>query len=912
MGTFTNFLSEIGLDDLRQVGGKGANLGHLIEAGFPVPPGFCVLAHAYESFLSDTGLEHHIGEMIEAMDFADLEAVENEAGRMRDLIVSSPVPDPVQREVISAYSGLLADAGENDLVAVRSSVGTKNLASTSFPGQMDTYYNVRGETELVEKVKECWASVFSYPAMVNRHVRGLDFSDVFIAPLVQLMIAADSAGVIFTVNPLNNRSDEMVVNSCFGLGEGVVSGELDCDHFVVDRESLEILDKKIGEKAFKIVLDSKKGRGSRRATLSEEEGGKPSLSPDQVSELVRAARRVEEQYDSPQDIEWAFRGGELFILQSRKITTGVVDVEDKTPGEWVSEFDSTVDPDYPEYTLANISEVMPGVLTPLSITSGMGYLDYGFVKTNEGFGLMRGINPKGEYTFLGVFYGRAHLNLTVLKAITEKLPGATSQEFERLTPDEEDIQRDEKFHPTPGALLTLIGAVFGLLYKVITAPRGARAARKDLDKRIAEFKQYDFEKMPYGEFLEILRESQGDSERVFPLHITASQLAVVYFDSLRKATLRWLDDTEGILASRLVTGLHNLESAMPSAHIWDLSRIVKESGELEDIFRRNEPELILEVLQANGSPRAKEFLTSLDSFLEKFGYRSVFEAEMMLPNWSDDPSYVFAMIRNYLDTDADSSPHKLARRQESDRKKALADTLGRLSGPRRLLLRYLTRQAQKFIGLREYMKAVLITGIAEVKKETNILSRRFTADGFISEPSDIFFLTKDEVEVIMEGRVDEIQVESVVARRRREHERNQTVVLPEYSHGRPRPLSSKELELELEGEFEVLRGLAVSPGKVTGKARVITDPRHNAMIRPGEILVAPVTDAAWTPLFVTAGAIVVDVGGPLSHGSIVAREYGIPGVLSVGLATRLIKTGQVITVDGDHGRVYLHPHENES
>ena len=912
MGTFTNFLSEIGLDDLRQVGGKGANLGHLIEAGFPVPPGFCVLAHAYESFLSDTGLEHHIGEMIEAMDFADLEAVENEAGRMRDLIVSSPVPDPVQREVISAYSRLLADAGENDLVAVRSSVGTKDLASTSFPGQMDTYYNVRGEAELVEKVKECWASVFSYPAMVNRHVRGLDFSNVFIAPLVQLMIAADSAGVVFTVNPLNNCSEEMVVNSCFGLGEGVVSGELDCDHFVVDRDSGGILEKEIGEKTFKIVLDSKKGRGSRRATLSEEEGGRPSLSTEEVSELVRAALRVEEQYDSPQDIEWAFRGGELFILQSRRITTSVVDIEDETPGEWVSEFDSTVDPDYPEYTLANISEVMPGVLTPLSITSGMGYLDYGFVKTNEGFGLMRGVNPKSEYTFLGVFYGRAHLNLTVLKAITEKLPGATSQEFERLTPDEEDIQRDEKFHPTPGALLTLIGAVFGLLYKVITAPRGARAARKDLDKRIAEFKQYDFEKMPYGEFLEILRESQGDSERVFPLHITASQLAVVYFDSLRKATLRWLDDTEGILASRLVTGLHNLESAMPSAHIWDLSRIVKESGELEDIFRRNEPELILEVLQANGSPRAKEFLTSLDSFLEKFGYRSVFEAEMMLPNWSDDPSYVFAMIRNYLDTDADSSPHKLARRQESDRKKALADTLGRLSGPRRLLLRYLTRQAQKFIGLREYMKAVLITGIAEVKKETNILSRRFTADGFISEPSDIFFLTKDEVEVIMEGRVDEIQVESVVARRRREHERNQTVVLPEYSHGRPRPLSSKELELELEGEFEVLRGLAVSPGKVTGKARVITDPRHNAMIRPGEILVAPVTDAAWTPLFVTAGAIVVDVGGPLSHGSIVAREYGIPGVLSVGLATRLIKTGQVITVDGDHGRVYLHPHENES
>ena len=882
-----------------------------MEAGFPVPAGFCVLARAYESFLSDAGLEQRIGDLIDTVDFDDLETVENEAGRIRELVLSTPIPDPIQREIVSAYSRLISNAGESYLVAVRSSVGTKDLSSTSFPGQMDTYHNVRGEAELVNKVKECWASVFSYPAMVNRHIRGLHCSDVFIAPLVQLMIAAESAGVIFTMNPLNNRSDQMVINSCFGLGEGVVSGELDCDHFVVDRDSLEILEKKTGKKSYKIVLDSRKGRGSHRVPLSEDEGRRPSLSSGRISELVRAAQRVEERYDSPQDIEWAFRGGELFILQSRRITaSGAVDVENGTPGEWVSEFDSTVDPDYPEYTLANISEVMPGVLTPISITSGMAYLDYGFVKTNQGFGLMKGVNPRSEYTFLGVFYGRAHLNVTVLRAITSKLPGATTQEFERMTPEEEEAHSPEKFRLTPGSLLTLVGAVFGLLYKVITAPRGARAAKKDLDIRIAEFRQHDFEKMPYGEFLELMRESQGHSKRIFPLHITASQLAVVYFDSLRKATKRWLGDTEGILASRLVTGLHNLESAMPSTHIWDLSRIVKDTGELDDIFRTNQPEAILEVLQASQSPPAREFLASLRSFLDKFGYRSVFEAEMMLPNWNDDPSYVFAMIRNYLDTDADSSPHILARRQESDRKKALAEAMGGLSGPRRLLLRYLTRQAQKYIGLREYMKAVLTTGIAEVKKETNTLSRRFTADGFISEPSDIFFLTKDEVEAIMEGGCDGISLESTVARRRREHERNQTVVLPEYSNGRPRPLSEKELELQ--EDFEVLRGLAVSPGKVTGKARVITDPRSNAMIKPGEILVAPVTDAAWTPLFVTAGAIVVDVGGPLSHGSIVAREYGIPGVLSVGVATRLIETGQVITVDGDHGRVYLHPRRNES
>jgi len=761
----------------------------------------------------------------------------------------------------------------------------------------------------MEKVRECWASVFSYPATVNRHARNLDFSDIFIAPVVQLMVESESAGVVFTVNPINNHPDEMVINSCFGLGEGVVSGELDCDHFVVNRHSLEVLESCIKVKTFKITLDSSYRHGNRKVPLSIQEGGRPSLSNDEVLEVVRAALEVEEQYESPQDIEWAYRGGELFILQSRRIT-GLVETGGDTPGDWVSEFDTTVDPQYPEYTLANISEVMPGVLTPLSISSGMDFLDYGFVKTNKGFGLMKGINPRSEYTFLGVFYGRAHLNVTVLKAITAKLPGATSQEFYRMTPEEEEMRREERFRFTPRSLLTLIGAVSGISYKMITTPRGARASRKDLDEKMAEFRRYDFENMPYDEFLEIIRTSRAKSERIFPLHITASQLAVVYFDSLRKATKRWLDDTEGILASRLVTGLHDIESAIPSTHIWDLSRIVKESGELEGIFTENEPGEILELLRVSRTPDAKRFLESLESFLEQFGYRGVFEAEMMLPNWRDDPGYVFAMIRNYLDTDDGSSPRNLARRQESDRKKAIAETVEKLSGPRRLLLRYLTGQAQKYIGLREYMKAVLVTGISEVKRETNTLSRRFKADGFVSEPGDIFFLTRREVESILEGKRDEIPVEDLVARRRREHERNMTVVLPEYSIGRPRPLSSKELEPE--GECEVLRGLAVSPGKVTGRARVITDPRHNALIKPGEILVAPVTDAAWTPLFVTAGAIVVDVGGPLSHGSIVAREYGMPGVLSVKAGTRLIKTGQMITVDGDNGRVYLHPRESES
>ncbi len=230
----TASLSEIGLDDVARVGGKGANLGHLLKGGFPVPPGFCVLSEAYESFLAQPDLEHRIRGILDPLDLSDLTAVEEAAARIRELFLSVPLPAPTEWQIAAAYRGLLEEAGADALVAVRSSVGTKDLSVTSFPGQMDTYHNLRGEDEVLRKVVECWASAFSFKAMVNRHSRGIAHFDVFVAPLVQAMVAADSAGVIFTANPLNGREDQLVINACHGLGEGVVSGELQCDHLVLD------------------------------------------------------------------------------------------------------------------------------------------------------------------------------------------------------------------------------------------------------------------------------------------------------------------------------------------------------------------------------------------------------------------------------------------------------------------------------------------------------------------------------------------------------------------------------------------------------------------------------------------------------------------------------------------------------
>jgi pyruvate,water dikinase len=905
LGAFTAFLSELGLDDLRQAGGKGANLGHLTQAGFPVPSGFCVLSPAYEMFLETSELQANIKDILDGIAFSHLPDVEEGAARIRGVMESTPLPEPIGQEIIVAYGQLTADKGEGALVAVRSSVGTRDLSTTSFPGQMDTYHNLRGIDEVLVKVRECWASAFSYAALINRHARKIAHFEVFVAPVVQLMVAAESAGVIFTVNPLDNNPEQMAVNACLGLGESVVSGQADCDHFVVDRNSAAILEEEIAAKDSKIVLDASRGEGNRKVSLSGEERTSPSISGEQIEELVKTARAIEDSYGIPQDIEWAFYGGMLYILQSRKIA-GTDDADREVAEgaeEWISEFDTSVDPLFDEFTLSNISEVLPGVLTPMSI-SDIDCLDYGFFKTNSDLGLMKHIKPMKEMVFLDIFYGRCHLNLSVAKAMLTQLPGANIKEFDRR-----ETSEGEKgvYRPTPRNLLILPVIIARLFYYAVVTPREARALGDEYEEKIEEAKMIDFETVSYGEIFDRIEESRGKLFKAMATHIMISQLAVTYFDFLCKITAKLLDDDQGMLAARLVTGMQSLESARPSVYIWDLSRMVKDSRRLRGIFESNDPGDILSLLEEDTSPQSEEFLDSLSSFLDDFGYRGIFESEAMMLNWDEDPSYLFAAIKNYLPAEDDSSPRIIASRQERERDQAMQEARSRLKRLEWSILRYIIKQAQTFISLREYMKSILVKGLTHGKKVFRVVSRRLVEQGLLQDPEDIYFLTSREVEALAKGRAENIPVEELVARRRKEYERNLTVTLPEHSKGRPRPLTPQELEIK--EEVETLKGIGVSPGKVTGKARVIKDPLLNAEIRPGEILVAPVTDAAWTPLFVTASATVVEVGGALSHGSIVAREFGIPCVVNATAATRIIKTGQMITVDGGQGRVYLHPVE---
>jgi len=406
--------------------------------------------------------------------------------------------------------------------------------------------------------------------------------------------------------------------------------------------------------------------------------------------------------------------------------------------------------------------------------------------------------------------------------------------------------------------------------------------------------------MGVEDFAELLDLKSREGREIITLHILNSQLSPAYYGALRKLARNWLGDETGAFSARLVTGLATMESARPTVGIHRLYRFVADSPGLTRLFRENEAREILPRLEKSHEAEAEEFRGRLDSFLKEYGYRAVAEAEMRAPSWDEDPTFVLAMIKNFLRAERVEDPADIEVRQRKDREAATKEALEGLGIGRKGIFKWVLKEACTFLAARENGKALTILGLHDLKKTLRALSRRLSEEGMLEEPDDIYFLSMEELIAYCRG--GKIDVSSLIPPRKQEYERDMKLALPETFSGRPVPVQQDE-ELP---ETRVLKGLPVSPGRVTGPARVIMDPREDAHLEQGEILVAPVTDTGWTPLFILAKGLVVDIGGLLSHGSIVAREYGIPGVLNVMVGTKLIKTGQIITVDGAKGEVYLH------
>ncbi len=314
---FTLSLQEIGKDDVQRCGGKGANLGELTQIGARVPPAFCVVADAMPYLLHSNGLDDPIAGAAGRLDFEDLNALEAATAGIRAMIASARIPDDLETEILERYRALVNDA--NRYVAVRSSVAVRDSPISSFPGMMDTYHYVLGEVELLEKIRECWASLWTARGAFARHRQGIAHDRGLIAPVIQLMVNADVAGVLFTANPITRATTEIVIESNWGLGESVVSGRSMNDFFILDKESLAIRERRIARKNLMVTMDLGKGSGRIEEPVPPARASEPTLSEAQLVELGRASKGIEDHFGFNVDMEWAYQDGTLYILQARRI-----------------------------------------------------------------------------------------------------------------------------------------------------------------------------------------------------------------------------------------------------------------------------------------------------------------------------------------------------------------------------------------------------------------------------------------------------------------------------------------------------------------------------------------------------------------------------------------------------------------
>ena len=513
-----------------------------------------------------------------------------------------------------------------------------------------------------------------------------------------------------------------------------------------------------------------------------------------------------------------------------------------------------------------------------------------------------GIKLKTQEPFSAYFYGRPFLNASMMLEVADQTPfgsvEAIMDQFFGRTRDP-----NAKAHrPSLRKMAGYAAIMPRLLWFQLRMPADIRRAERIVDGFQQDMAARPFEKRSMEQ---LVRASEDGLERggeVAVTHVAGAGITSSAFEWLRRCTESWLDDKNGTLQATLCTGLAALESAAPAYDLWELSRLVLASPQLTEAFAAHDGSEIEHRLESLAGDDIDAFRSHLAAFLKQHGHRSVMEAEIAAKSWSEDKPTVLAMVRNYLHADESSDPRRMEERQRNEREQATQGALRRLSRWQRPIFRYVLKQAQEWVAMREHTKSLFMHSVQRARLVSRELARRLVQRGLLDDTWDLYWLTWDEAKSLVAGSLARDDAYAQIRRRQAEDERNKDVLLPETFHGRPKPLRLADIDLP---EEKLLRGIAVSPGRVTGPARVILDPRKDATIEPGEILVAPVTDAGWTPLFVAAAGVVVDVGGTLSHGSTVAREYGLPAVVNVKHGTRMIRTGQTITVDGTQGIVLL-------
>lgn len=861
---FIKHFSEIDDADLSSVGGKGLNLGKLTRVGFPVPNGFCVTTDAYR--LSVQGL-----------------SAQNE-NSVRDI----ELPPELVAEIRTAREKL-----QTTTVAVRSSATAEDLAEASFAGQQDTFLNVTSD-ELLDALKACWASLWSERAITYRQTQKITDEGLAIAVVIQEMCEADVSGVLFTVAPFNENAT--IIESNWGLGESVVSGAITPDSFHVSRETGEVLERNVATKREMVTA-----AGVSEVVATQQDV--PSLTDAQLKELTQLGMQVETYYGQPMDIEWALADGQFVLLQSRPITTPPERVHpaseiDQAAIEKVRQAEIQILEGYAEvadtiWCHYNLAEVLPA---PLPMTwavmkefmSGTG----GLGKAYRGLGFYPSKRANND-GILDLICGRIYVNLNrEAELYFEDFPFA--HDFNAL---KQSPQKAMYAQARPD--ITKSRASFWLklplhIIRMSTAEMRLRQCRSDFDRLLTEEVFPEFQIAVEAE-REISYSDLTDTELVgkfeewraktlddfAPKALTATLLAGFSLQRLEAALQKCLDETAAkTLANRLISGISGNLTVETNAKLWKVA-----TGDLP-----------------------------LTDFLKDYGHRAINEFELAQPRWREDTTYLEQIVASFrsgeitspIQTDGETlekhpseptlrpslskdNDEKQQIEQHESVEKELTTLLENKTGLRKQIASELDL-TRRYMPFRETAKFYLMLGYEQIRRALLELDCRYQLNG------GIFYFVPDELRQLINGEV----FSDVIAARKTKRELMLQIEIPDVIFSDS--LDQVGVRTSIEA-VDTYTGVGVSAGVATGPARVLLTPIDARPSDRDYILVCPSTDPAWTPLFLHAAGLVMERGGILSHGAVVAREYGVPAVANIPNATRRITDGQMLRIDGNQGTI---------
>jgi pyruvate,water dikinase len=865
MGNYMLDFQEIGKADIAMAGGKGANLGELARiGGIEVPGGFCITTEAFGAVIDGAG----IGSLLEKLAHVRVEdrhEIMWLGQEIRLAIEAAAVPGAVREELFSYVSKL----GDDHAYAVRSSATAEDLPHASFAGQQDTFLNVTGREAILRHVSKCWASLFTDRAITYRIQNGFDHRKVSLAVVVQRMVFPEASGIMFTADPVNSNRKVVSIDASFGLGEALVSGLVNADAYKV--RGGEIIEKKVAAK--KLAIYASQAGGTREQELGQEQQKRQALTDDQILQLEQTGRRIEAHFGSPQDIEWCLAGGVFYIVQSRPITT-LYPVPEAHDGQ------------NHLYVSVGHQQMMTDAMKPLGLsvwqlTSPRKMAVAGgriFVDVAQDL-----VSPAGRKVVLDVL-GKS--DPLVRKAVTEVLERG---DFIAVNA-EEPLPGQPAQGPPPHDFFALHSYDPSIVHELIGRSEASIAAlteniRTKTGTELIDFILDDFQQ----------RKSQADPQS-FGVIVTAMNAALWINEKMSE----WLGEKN--VADTLSQSVPNNVTSEMGLALLDVADAIRPYPEVVDYLRETDHDHFMAGMPAlHGGAEA---MGAINGFLAKYGMRCAGEIDITRTRWSEKPAILIPLIlSNIRNQEPGAGKRKFEQGQQEaawkevnllERLRELPDGAQKADETKRMigLLRNLA-------GYREYPKYAIVSRYFVYKRALLEEAVRLVNTGALREQQDIYYLELGEIrELILSQQADYPMID----RRKEAYGRYEKLTPPRVMTSDGEVVTGKYNHENM--PLGAIAGLGVSAGIIEGRARVVLK-MEDANLEPGDILVTAFTDPSWTPLFVAIEGLVTEVGGLMTHGAVIAREYGLPAVVGVDHATRLIRDGQKIRVHGTEGYIEL-------